>query len=115
MNDTQVNDSAPRTPKLGLKILKSPKELLRLIFLEPYKISIQVNVLKLLFTLKLVLILPFVNLPSFFRITQQVSEAANPIDAEPLCGAWIICLGVYILVNLSGLVCAILVRNASVP
>ena len=53
------------------------------------KISIQSSVLKLLFTLKLVLILPFVNLPSFFRITQQVSEAANPMDAEPLSGAWI--------------------------
>ena len=46
MNDTQVNDSAPRTPKLELKSLKSPKELLRLIFLEPYKISIQSSVLK---------------------------------------------------------------------
>ena len=37
MNDTQVNDSAPRMPKLELKSLKSPKELLRLIFLEPHE------------------------------------------------------------------------------
>ena len=93
MNDTQVNDSAPRMPKLELKSLKSPKELLRLIFLEPHEISIQSSVLKLLFTIKLVLILPFVNLPSFFRITQQVSEAANPMDAEPLSGAWIFASG----------------------
>ena len=112
MDDTQVNASPSRMPRLEMKSLKSPKELLKLIFLEPYEILIQVGVLKLLFTLKLVLILPFVNLPSFFRITQQISEAANPMDAEPLSGAWIICLGVYILVNFSGLLCAILIRKS---
>ena len=60
------------------------------------------RVLQILFAVKLVVILPFVNLPSFFRITQQISDASNPLDAEPLSGAWIFSLAAYIFLNCCG-------------
>ena len=86
------------------------KNLARTLFMDPYRRSMPYRVLQILFAVKLMVILPFVNLPSFFRITQQISDASNPLDAEPLSGGWIISLGAYIFLNCCGFFGSVLLK-----
>lgn len=57
---------------------------IKLILLDPYRSSTPDGIALLVFGLKLVLILPFVNVPSVLRIHHQLDLAWNPLAAEAL-------------------------------
>ena len=78
------------------------QRLIKLILFDPYRSSTPDGIALLIFGLKLVLILPFVNVPSVLRIQHQLGLAWNPSAAEALSTAWNYLLVVYLAINLVG-------------
>lgn len=86
--------------------------ILSLVFFEPHTSAKLESVIKLIFAAKIGLILPFVNLPSLLRISQDLDSAWDPATAGLLSQTWTSLLIGYVTVNLAGLLSSIRLKGS---